>query len=170
MIAEKFQIYSVKITGKKLNLFIFKSPQAKLSPWLSLAPRQKKITHLSQQRFLKTTFPQQKEGIMELEKLPKLNLQGYLPQVLMNSTIFTIFKFSVSVLLCHNLASTMLKCGGSLTQLIKFPLKNIVYRNNYMKYTTFLYPIFLPSRPSYAKLNIYPYIFPILKSFIPLFY
>ena len=62
MVAEKFQIYSVKITGKKLNLFIFKSPQAKLSPWLSLPPRQKKITHPSQQRFLKTIFPQQKEG------------------------------------------------------------------------------------------------------------
>ena len=34
---------------------------------------------------------------------------------LMNSTIFATFTFLVSVLLCHNLDSSMLKSEGSLT-------------------------------------------------------
>ena len=135
-------------------------------PGYHYSPGTRKLLILHNSVFWRSFFPSKKRGrIMELEKLPKLNLQGYLPQVLINSTIFTIFKFLVSALLCHNLASTMLKWGGSLTYLIKFSLKNIVYRNNYMKYTTLLYPIFLPSRPSYAKLNIYPYIFSHFKKF-----
>ena len=36
-------------------------------------------------------------------------------QVLINSTIFATFTFLVSVLLCHNLHSSMMKCEGSLT-------------------------------------------------------
>ena len=52
---------------------------------------------------------------MELKKLPKLNLQGYWSQVLRNSTIFATFTFLVSVLLYHNLASSMPKCEGTLT-------------------------------------------------------
>ena len=50
--------------------------------------------------------------IMEVKKL---NLQGYCSQALINSTIFTAFTFLVSVLLYHNLASSMLNCKGSLT-------------------------------------------------------
>ena len=50
-----------------------------------------------------------------LTKWPKLNLQGYWSQVLINSTIFATFTFLVSVLLCHNLDSSLLKCEGSLT-------------------------------------------------------
>ena len=52
---------------------------------------------------------------MELEKLPKLNLREYQSEVLINFTIFVTFTFLCSVLLCHNLASSMLKCKGSLT-------------------------------------------------------
>ena len=51
---------------------------------------------------------------MELKTLPKLNLQEYCSQVLINTTIFATFTFLVSVLLCHNLASSILKCEGSL--------------------------------------------------------
>ena len=39
-----------------------------------------------------------------------------------------------------------------------------------MKYTTLQYPILQPFLPPYAKVIIYPYIFPILQSFIPLYY
>ena len=52
---------------------------------------------------------------MKLKKLPKVNLRGYWSQVLINSTIFATFTFLVYVLLCNNLASSMLKCEGSLT-------------------------------------------------------
>ena len=64
-----------------------------------LPPRQKEITHSSQTAFSKVLFcPQQ-----------------YWSQVLINSTIFATFTFLVSVLFCHNLASSMLKCEGALT-------------------------------------------------------
>ena len=49
---------------------------------------------------------------MELKKLLKLNLRGYCRQVLINSAISATFTFLVFVLLCHNLASSMLKCEG----------------------------------------------------------
>ena len=69
--------------------------------------------------------------------------------------------------LCHNLVSSMLKYEASLTQLIlkKFSLKSILYRNNYMKDQTLLYPIFWPFHPAYAKLNLYPCIFSHFKNF-----
>ena len=61
-------------------------------------------------------FPQQNGGrIMELKKWPRLYFRGYWQQVLINSTIFATFTFFVSVLLCHDLDSSMLKCVGSLT-------------------------------------------------------
>ena len=100
--------------------------EAKPSPrFLSLLPRQKEITHSSRTAFSKDLFFPSRirrgwglgEGrrIMELKKLPKLNLRGYWSQVLINSAILATFTFLVSVLLCHNLASSMLKCAGSLT-------------------------------------------------------
>ena len=52
---------------------------------------------------------------MELKKLTKLNLRGYWSQVLIKFTIFATFTLLVSVLLCHNLASSMLKREGFLT-------------------------------------------------------
>ena len=71
--------------------------------------------------FWKSIFTQHKGGrVMELKKRQKLNLWGYWLQVLINSTIFTIFiHFLVSVLLCHNLDLSMLKCEGSLTFSLK---------------------------------------------------
>ena len=50
---------------------------------------------------------------MELKQLQKLTKVSV--QVLINSTIFAAFTFLVYVLLCNNLASSMLKCEGSLT-------------------------------------------------------
>ena len=52
---------------------------------------------------------------MELKKLAKFNLRGYWSQVLINFTIFAIFTFFVSALLCYYLDSSMMKCEGSLT-------------------------------------------------------
>ena len=71
MVAEKFQIYSFKITGntsvsqKIESINFYSCPKAKLSPrFLSLSPRQKEIAYSSRTAF--------SEDIMELKKLPKL--------------------------------------------------------------------------------------------------
>ena len=87
MVAGKFLIHGIKITIKHICqpknscCSFLLMPPSKLSPrFLSLPPRQKEITHSSQTVFSEDLFfPQQKEGkrIMELKKLPKLNLQGY---------------------------------------------------------------------------------------------
>ena len=55
--------------------------------------------------FWKSIFPQQKGGIMELKKWPKLNLRRYWSQVLINFTIFVTITFLVFVSLCHSLYS-----------------------------------------------------------------
>ena len=52
---------------------------------------------------------------VELKKLPKLNLRGYWSQLLINFTVFLSFKFLVLVFSCHNLASSIRKCVGSIT-------------------------------------------------------
>ena len=94
-------------------------PPSKLTPrFLSLPPSRKEITHSSWTVFSEDLFFSQQKGgerIMELKKLPRLNLRGYWSQVLINSTIFATFALLVSVLVCHNLASSMQKCEGSLT-------------------------------------------------------
>ena len=56
-----------------------------------------------------------RQRIIEMKKLPKLNLWGYWSQVLINSTIFTTFLFLMFVLLHHNLVSSMLRLEGILT-------------------------------------------------------
>ena len=71
-----------------------------------------------EQRFLKIFCPEQKRGWGDygVEKITKLNKgQGYWSQVLINFTIFATFTFLFYILLCYNLASSMLKCEGSLT-------------------------------------------------------
>ena len=74
------------------------------------------ITHSSRTAFSEDLFfPNRKGGgggggIMELKKIPNLNLKGYWSQVLLNSTIFATFTFLVFFSLCHNLASSILKC------------------------------------------------------------
>ena len=88
MVAGKFQIYGIKITIKYICQpknsccsFLLMPPSKTLSQvFIIPPPRQKEITHSSQTVFSEDLFfPQQKEGkrIMELKKLPKLNLQGY---------------------------------------------------------------------------------------------
>ena len=91
------------------------TPKQKSPPgFYHYPPGRRKLPIPPEQRFLKIYFSPVERGrgvrIMELKKLPKLNLQGYWSQVLISSTIFPL-----SVLLCHNLASSMLKCEGSLT-------------------------------------------------------
>ena len=115
---------------KKLNLFIFPhAPKQNFVPdFYHHPPGRRKLPIPVEQRFLKIYFlPSRKGGrggggdggiIMELQKLLKLNLRGYWSQVLINSTIFATFTFLISVSLCHNLASSMLKCEGSLTNKI----------------------------------------------------
>ena len=63
MVAEKFQVYSVKITAniivsRKIESVQFRScPQAKLSPrFLSLSPRQAGIAHSSRTAFSEDIF------------------------------------------------------------------------------------------------------------------
>ena len=51
MVAEKFQIYGVKITGRVLNLFIFTHALKQIPP-----PGRRKLPILSEQRFLKICF------------------------------------------------------------------------------------------------------------------
>ena len=77
-----------------------------------LSPRQKEITHFTRTAFSGDLFfPRQRRGrIIELKKWSKLNLRGYWSQVLINSTFFATCTFLVSILLCHNLDSSMLKC------------------------------------------------------------
>ena len=91
-------------------------------------------------------------GNYGVEKFTTLNLKG-INKFLINSTIFATFTFLVSVLLCHNLGSNMLKCEGSLTQIIKFSLESIVCSNNYMKYITLRYPIFLTISPTICQIK-----------------
>ena len=65
MVAEKFQIYSVKTTANTFvsqkieSVQFYSCPQAKLSPrFLSLSPRQTGIAHFPEQHFLKIFFPE----------------------------------------------------------------------------------------------------------------
>ena len=114
-------------------------PNKSLPQVLIIIPKQKEITHSSRTAFSEDIFPQQKGGgerIMELKKLPNLNLQGYWSKALIKSTIFAAFTFLVYVLLCHNLISSIMRCESSLTELINFSLRSRMCRNSYMKYTT----------------------------------
>ena len=72
-VVEKFQIYSVKITGrhtlvKKMNLHFCSCPQAKLS-------QTRKLPISPEQRFLEIYFPlAERGGDMELYKLPSVKM------------------------------------------------------------------------------------------------
>ena len=82
MVAEKFQIYSVKTTAntfvsqKIKSVRILLMPQAKVSPrFLSLSPRQTGIAHYSLTAYSEDIFPEQKEGGEDytVEKTAKIN-------------------------------------------------------------------------------------------------
>ena len=98
------------------SVHFYSCPQAKLSSRFLSSPLQVEGNYpLSLNIFWKSIFPQQKGGrIIEPTKWPKLNLRGYWSHVLINSTIFSTLKILISVLLCHNLDSSFLKCKGSL--------------------------------------------------------
>ena len=122
--------FMVKITGKYICeskkwicSFLLAPPSKPLPQVLIITPRLRETTYSSRTVFSENLFfPQQRVGvsgggeerIMELKKLPKLNIRGYCSQVLINSTVFANFTVLVFVL-CHNLASVMLKCEGPLT-------------------------------------------------------
>ena len=83
MVAEKFQIYSVKTTANTFvsqkieSVQFYSCPQAKLSPrLLSLSSRQTGIAHFPEQYFKKIFFPEQKEeeqdyGVKKITKISK---------------------------------------------------------------------------------------------------
>ena len=69
MVAEKFQIQVVKITGKYIceskkieSVHFYSCPQAKLSPWFLLSPlQQKEFIHFARATFYKNLcFPSRK--------------------------------------------------------------------------------------------------------------
>ena len=108
------------VSQKIESVHFYSCLQAKFSPRFSLLIAGTKLPIPPKQHFLKIYFfPSRKgEGWGEdngVENLPKLNLRGYWSQVLISSTIFATFTLLASVLLCHNLASSMLKCEGSST-------------------------------------------------------
>ena len=119
---------------KKLNMFIFTPSKTIPQVVIITNPSRIKLPISPGQCFLKIYFPQQKEGkIMELKKWPKVNLRGHWSHVSINSIIFATFTFFVSVLLCQSFDSSILNCEGSLTWLLWFSLKSIVYRNSFLK-------------------------------------
>ena len=88
---------------------------SEISPWFLPLPLQAGGNYPFPPHNVFYVFSQRKgRRIMELKKLPKLNLKGYWSQVLINSTSFATITFLVSVLMYHNLDSSMLKCEGSL--------------------------------------------------------
>ena len=136
MVEEKFQIYGVNqdywqihLWVKKLNLFIVthapKPNPNSCSEFYHYPPGSTKLPIPLEGRFLKIYFFPSREaggrggggdcGVYAVEKDTKIKPTRVLSTILINSTIFATFTILVSVLLCHNLASSMLKCEGSLT-------------------------------------------------------
>ena len=84
--------------------------------FLSSSPRQKEITNFPPLAFFENLFsPGKREKDYGAEKKTKIKLRGYWSQVLINSTISATFTFLVSVLLYHNLDSSMMKHKAFLT-------------------------------------------------------
>ena len=125
-VAEKFQIHGVKITGKCfcesknwICSFLPMSPSKTLPQVFAHVPKQN-TPPLPQGRKLPIPPPKQRflyfsSAEREDYGAEKMNMQWYWSQVLINSTIFATTAFLVSVMLCHNLDWSMLKCEGSLT-------------------------------------------------------
>ena len=121
VVAENFQIYSDTITANKFyksSFFNFSHAlKQNSSPRiLSLYPKsERNCPFLLNSIFWRYLFLREKreKKIMELKKLPKL------PKILVTSFDkfhhLTTLTFFVYVLLCNNLASSMLNCEGSLT-------------------------------------------------------
>ena len=133
------QFYGVEVTEKYIyeskNLiwsFLRMSPSKTFPQVLINTPQVEGYYPFPQTALFENLFlAKQTEGrSTELKKWPKLNLWGYWSETFINSTIFVTFALLISVLLCHNLNSSMLKCKGIYN---KFSRKSIVCRNNYIK-------------------------------------
>ena len=119
MVAEKFHIYGVKITGKyifeskNLNLFILSPSKAFPQLFIITMPGRRKLSILPKQRFLKIYFSLvERREDYGAEKMTKIKLARELVTSFDKFHHFSTFTFLVSVLLY------MLKCEGSLTSLI----------------------------------------------------
>ena len=100
---------------KKLKLFIFThASHAELSSrLLSSTPLDGEKLIISPGRFFwksKLSVSGGRKPWKSWKKWPKLNLKGTWSQVFINLTTFKRFAFLVTVLLYHNLDSSMLKC------------------------------------------------------------
>ena len=147
MIAEKFQIYSVKITGKyiceskkkqwNLSIFTHASKQISLSPvFISTLQAEGNYPFLPNSVFWGSIFSLAEKGerIMELIKLSNLNVRRYWSQVLINSTIFT---FLASVLLC---CVVLLKTSINYSK-----LKTEIWKLKLIFFLEFFFVLFLVS-------------------------
>ena len=151
MVAETFQMYSVKIIANTFlsqkieSVHFYSCFQTKLSPkFLSLSFRQTRIAHFSQTNFFEDIFSWGERGgeVDGIEKITKINkIKVSLTSFDKLHHLFNLYIFGLCFVV-QNLASSMLKCEGSLTSLIKFSLKDMMRRNIYMEYTTLPYPIF----------------------------
>ena len=108
-------------------------------------------------------------------ELPELNLRGYWSQVSINSTIFATFTFSVSVF-CFAVSSFSFK-HAEVWRL--FNLTSKIFTKNYGAQEQLhkthnlktMLPYFLTISPTISQVkSLSLSFFPILKSFIPLFY
>ena len=91
-----------KFVQQKIKFVHFYSrPQAKLShKFLSLPHTKKEITCSSWTAFSEDLFfPKGGQTMIEMKKVPKLNLRGIWSQVLINSTILVTFTFLFFVLM-----------------------------------------------------------------------
>ena len=76
MVAEKFQIYSIKITANTFvsqkieSVYFYACPQAKLPP---PPPGRRELPILPEQHFLKIFFPEEKGGGREDYGVEKIN-------------------------------------------------------------------------------------------------
>ena len=113
----------VKITGKYIcelknwicSILIVPPSKTLHQIFIITTPDRRKLPISPPKKFLKVYFsPAQRERTMELKIWPKLNFQGYWSQFWYIPP-FPTFIFLVSVLLCHNLDSSMVKCEGCLT-------------------------------------------------------
>ena len=144
----------------------FKFMVSKISPrFFSLLLRQKEIT----------SFSWGWGGGGGMMELPELNLRGYWSQVSINSTIFATFTFSVSVF-CFAVSSFSFK-HAEVWRL--FNLTSKIFTKNYGAQEQLhkthnlktMLPYFLTISPTISQVkSLSLSFFPILKSFIPLFY
>lgn len=122
MVGENYMVFRLLkntfVSQKNLICSFILIPPSKTFPQVLITTPQVEENYPfpSNNALSKSIFPAESgRTIMKLIKWPKLNLRGYWSLILKNSTIFATFLFLVSVLLCHDLGSSMLRCEASLT-------------------------------------------------------